>query len=169
MAVVTKTKIDTTVPSATADIGIRVCVTVDDSDVGVSPLSCAIYDQRFQQISSQLFSQLTECTAHNFRTCTTDADCTGFGTGVTCQAGSCIGPNPLCNFELVLSTLSAHSFDFVIAVDNKKPHKVKAAWDTVGLPSNPNATVASCVGPGILTVTQTKVFNDSGSLTFSSN
>ena len=30
-------------------------------------------------------------------------------------------------------------------------------------------SVASCVGPGILTVTQTKVFNNSGSLTFSSN
>jgi hypothetical protein len=29
--------------------------------------------------------------------------------------------------------------------------------------------VASCVGPGILTVTQTKVFNNSGALTFTSN
>jgi hypothetical protein len=82
-------------------------------------------------------------------------------------------PNPLCNLNLILSTLSAHSFDFVVAVDNKKPHVVVASWDVVGLPANNtgggNSSVASCVGPGILTVTQTKVFNNSGSLTFGSN
>jgi hypothetical protein len=67
-----------------------------------------------------------------------------------------------------LSTLSAHSFDFVASVDNKKPHVIAASWGVVGSAGNNTAgsNVASCVGPGILTVTQTKVFNNSGALTF---
>ena len=64
-----------------------------------------------------------------------------------------------------MSTLSAHSFDFVVPVDNKKSHVVQATWSLIGAgASNSNASVASCVGPGILTVTQEKVFNNSGGL-----
>jgi len=174
----TRTKIDASVPSASADVGIKVCVTVDGSGVGVLPSSCAVYDQRFQQISSDLFSQLAACTLTTATACTTNADCSALGTTYTCNnptglpgAGICVAPNPLCNFELILSTLSAHSFDFVVPVDNKKPHVVTASWSVIGLPANNsgNSSVASCVGPGILTVTQTKVFNNSGSLTFVGN
>jgi len=169
----TDTKISTTIPTSSADIGIQVCVTVDGS-ANVFPASCVTYDQRFQQISSQLFSQLTACTQATFGACTTTADCTG--TGVVCNnptglpgAGVCTGPNPLCNFDLILSTLSAHSFDFVVPVSNGKPHTIVAAWNVIGAGVKGSGSVASCVGPGILTVTQTKVFNNSGSLTFSSN
>src|SRR5258706_2598048 len=82
----TDTKISTTVPTASADVGIQVCVTVDGSGAGVLPKSCVVYDQRFQQISSQLFSQLTACTlAPTSTTCTTTADCSGLGTGFTCN------------------------------------------------------------------------------------
>ena len=169
----TDTKISTTIPSTSADVGIQVCVTVDGSGAGILPASCVIYDQRFQQISSQLFSQLTACTQATTSTvCTVDSDCAGLGTGFTCNnptggagAGLCVGPNPLCNFELILSTLSAHSFDFVVPVSNKKPHVVQASWSVIGAgPNNAGSTVASCVGPGILTVTQEKVFNNSGAL-----
>ncbi len=72
--------------------------------------------------------------------------------------------NPLCNFELILSTLSAHSFDFVIPVDNKKPHKVTAEWKVIGAGTKGDASTAYCVGPGMVTVTQMKVFNNSGAL-----
>src|SRR5438093_931393 len=48
----TDTKISTTIPSATADVGIEVCVTVDGSGAGVLPSSCVVYDERFQQLSS---------------------------------------------------------------------------------------------------------------------
>src|SRR5262249_4941284 len=58
----TQTKINTSIPTASADIGIQVCVTVDGSGTGVLPRSCVTYDQRFQQVSSQLFSQLSACT-----------------------------------------------------------------------------------------------------------
>src|SRR5258706_2979790 len=82
----TDTKINTTLSTTSADIGIQVCVTVDGSGAGVLPSSCVTYDQRFQQISSQLFSQLTACTlAPTSTTCTTTADCSGLGTGFTCN------------------------------------------------------------------------------------
>jgi len=169
----TDTKIDTSVSTASADIGIQVCVTVDGSS-SVFPASCVTYDQRFQQISSQLFSQLAACAlVTSTTTCTTNSDCSALGTSYTCNnptggtgTGICIVPNPLCNFDLILSTLSAHSFDFVVPVSNGKPHVIVASWKTIGAGVVGNSKVASCVGPGILTVTQTKVFNNSGSLTF---
>src|SRR5712692_7935816 len=131
---------------------------------------CVIYDQRFQQISSQLFSQLSQCQLVTSTACTTTADCP---TGDTCNnptggngTGVCTAPNPLCNFDLILSTLSAHSFDFVVPVGVGKPHVVTTSWSTVGAGTTGNSQVASCVGPGIVTVTQVKVFNNSGSLSF---
>lgn len=131
----TDTKISTSIPSASADVGIQVCVTVDGKGDAVLPASCVVYDERFQQISSQLFSQLSECAL-----------------------------NDLCNFDLILSTLSAHNYDFVVPVGQGK-HVVQATWSVIGAgASNGNASVASCVGPGILTVTQEKVFNNSGAL-----
>ena len=39
-----------------------------------------------------------------------------------------------------------------------------ATWKTTG--NGPANSVASCVGPGVLTVTQTKVFQQSGGLAF---
>lgn len=163
----TDTKISTSIPSASADVGIQVCVTVDGSGAGVMPASCVVYDQRFQQISSNLFSQLTECTAAPTATaCTADADCAGLGVGFTCDPTSlvCVGPNPLCDFDLILSTLSAHSFDFVVPVSKGKPHKIEATWSVIGAGTTGSSHVASCVGPGEVTVTQYKVFNNSGAL-----
>jgi hypothetical protein len=167
----TDTKIDTSVSTASADVGIQVCVKVDGSSAGILPAPCVIYDQRFQQISSDLFSQLSECQLVVVgSTCTTSADCP---TGDSCNnptggtlTGVCTAPNPLCNFDLILSTLSAHSFDFVVPVGIGKPHVVTTTWSTVGSGVVGNSKVASCVGPGIVTVTQVKLFNNSGSLSF---
>jgi hypothetical protein len=166
----TDTKISTSVSTASADIGIKVCVRVDGSSAGILPAPCVIYDERFQQISSQLFSQLSECQLVTSTVCTTTADCP---TGDTCNnptgaagAGTCTAPNPLCNFDLILSTLSAHSFDFVVPVGVGKPHVVTTSWSTVGAGVVGDSHIASCVGPGIVTVTQVKTFNNSGSLSF---
>jgi hypothetical protein len=196
----TRTRIDTIIPEASADVGIQVCVKVDGSGEGVLPKSCVVFDQRFQQVSSQLFSQIQEC---NTVVCTTTADCTAAGlegatcinptgltgggvcvvptetactttadceAGQTCLAGFCNQvagvANPLCDFELILSTLSAKSFDFVVEVGQGKPHVITMEWSVIGTPANNkgDSSVNACVGPGIVTVEQVKVFNNSGEL-----
>jgi hypothetical protein len=201
----TKAQINTTVPAASADIGIQFCVKVDGSGKGILPTDCVVYDQRFQQVSSQLFSQIAAC---NTVVCTTNADCaaadlvgatcinptglTGGGVCVVptttactptadCAVGQpCIVPpgattgtcnqvagaaNPKCDFESILGTLSAHSFDFVVPVRKGKPHNVTVEWSVIGAgASGTTAGTAFCVGPGIVTVEQMKVFNNSGAL-----
>lgn len=176
----TDTKIDAQVSSASEDVGIQVCVTVTP-DGSTTPVTgavlggdengCVVYDQRFQSISSDLFSQLSECqNVPTSTTCSTNADCTtALGTGYTCDttAGVCVGPNPNCNFEMILSTLSAHSYNFIVNVPGGN-YNINAAWSLIGVNSsvgNKGANVAACTGPGTLTVTQTKVFNNSGSVT----
>jgi hypothetical protein len=47
------------ITTATADVGIQVCVTMDSGTV-LAP-SCVIYDQRFQQLSTNLFNVVTSC------------------------------------------------------------------------------------------------------------
>ena len=194
----TETKISTTVPTATAEIGIQVCVTVDGSGTGVLPASCVIYDERFQQLSSQLFSQLSECTnvptgaacstnspacspgtcllgtsgfctANPATACSSNATCSAITAGDTCNfTGACVTQNNLCNITLILSTLAAHSFDFIVSMPGVGQHKVVATWSVVdATTNNSNSNVASCVGPGVLTVTQMKVFKNSGALSFS--
>jgi hypothetical protein len=203
----TRGKITTKIAGASADVGIQVCVKVDGSGEGVLPKSCVVYDQQFQQVSSQLFSQIAAC---NTEVCTTTTDCatagipdatcinptglTGGGvcvvpTDVTCTTNAdceigqtCLNPteradaglcnqvagvdNEFCNFELISSMLSAHSFDFVVPVGKGRPHTVTVEWSVIGLPasSTGNSTADACVGPGVVTVTQMKVFNNSGSL-----
>ena len=177
----TDTKIDTTVSSSSADVGVQVCVNVTNPDgtpaTGVQVLGgdengCVVYDQRFQSVSSGLFSTLAACqTTTTNLACTTDADCvTATGnTGAVCTNNLCEIPSSAtagCNFELILSTLSAHSYNFVVNAPGGN-YNINASWSLVGV--NPakndnNASVAACEGPGTLTVTQTKVFNNSGSI-----
>ncbi len=169
----TQTKISTTVTEAKADIGIKVCVSVDDGKTeGVKILpetsdGCVVYDQRFQQISSQLFSQLSECTAYDSGIpCGTGLPACAEGFTCSADPGTCIGPNPNCNFDLVLSTLSAHSFNFVVTLP-KGPHTIHAVWKLTGVnQTSGQSSVAACTGPGDITLTQVKVFNNSGSIDF---
>jgi hypothetical protein len=163
----TNTKINTTVSSSTADIGIEVCLTVDGTTDGILPKGgCVVYDQRFQQLSSGLFSQIASCAVINLPVqCMVDSDCAGFNDGATfsCVGGLCQGIPNACNLDLILSTLSAHSFNFVVSVPGGQ-HTVKAVWKLTGVNTSGNASVAACTGPGTLTVTQTKVFNNSGGI-----
>jgi len=179
----TDTKVSATTTSASAEIGVQVCVEIDGSGANVLPNdgngnACVVYDQRFQQLSATFFTQLTECVAVPCTTVAagaTDA-CTTAGEGVCVPTtpgapagspGTCSLPNPLCTLDLLLTTLSAHSFNFIAQVPNG-PHNVHADFSLVGVtPTNANSNVAACVGPGTLTVTQAKIFHNSGStLTF---
>ena len=167
----TSTKLSTTVNTATADIGVKVCVQVagghvlPNSTPNASDTSCLVYDQRFQRISNTLFTNVAICAAGNAGTiCTSDAACTG---GTICGPPDLIAGTRTCTcgFDLTLSTLSAHSFNFVAQVPgDNAPHHVKATWKLTGVNQTTGASsVAACVGPADVTVTQTKIFKNSGS------
>src|SRR2546426_2635640 len=166
----TNTKLSSTVNTATADIGIKVCVQVAGGHVLPNPTpnapdtSCLVYDQRFQQISNTLFANVTSCAVGNAgSTCTSDADCTG---GTICGPPDLTGTRTCtCGFDLTLSTLSAHSFNFIAQVPgDNRPHHVKATWKLTGVnQTTGSSSVAACVGPGDVTVTQTQIFNNSRS------
>jgi hypothetical protein len=135
----TNTKVSSTTQSATAQVGIQVCVKVDGSGakvVGGDANGCAIYDERFQQLSTNLFSVVTQCAST-----TTD----------------------LCNIDLIMSTLSAHSYNFIAQVPGGQ-HSVTATWSVVNANASSNASVGACLGPGNVTVTQYKVFQNSGAI-----
>jgi hypothetical protein len=95
-----------------------------------------MYDERFQQLSSTLFSAVTACAST-----TTE----------------------LCNIGLIMSTLSAHSYNFIAQVPGGQ-HTVTATWSVVNTNTVGNATIGACLGPGNVTVTQYKVFQNSGSI-----
>ena len=166
----TSTKLSATVTTATADIGVEVCVQVAGGHVlpnDTSPApdtSCIVYDQRFQQISNTLFANVATCAAGNAgAACTSDAQCTG---GTICGPPDLTGAQVCtCGFALTLSTLSAHSFNFIAQVPgDNTPHHVRATWKLTGVnQSTGSSNVAACVGPADVTVTQTKIFNNSGS------
>jgi len=164
----TKTKINTTIASSSADIGIKVCLTVDGSTDGILPAGgCVVYDQRFQQLSSGPFSEIASCAVTNTETaCTVDANCSALNTPDTtfsCVGGFCQGLRNNCNLDLVLSTLSAHSFNFVVTVPGGN-HTINATWSLTGVETSGSASVAACTGPGTLTVTQVKLFKNSGAI-----
>jgi len=166
----TSTKLTTTINNATADVGISVCVNVDQTvanpaGIPVSPSNCVVYDQRIQQISNTLFGNLATCVPPApAGICTTDADC---ASGSTCTGGLCQAPAPGCSFELLQTTLSAHSFDFVVPVSNGT-HNVVLTWGLIGTNST-NGSTDACVGPISLTVQQVKNFKNSQTISFTSN
>jgi hypothetical protein len=115
-----------------------------------------------------LFSNVALCAAGNAGTvCTSDANCTG---GTVCGPPDLTGTQTCtCGFDLTLSTLAAHSYNFIAQVPgDNKPHHVRATWKLTGVNQTlGSSNVAACVGPADVTVTQTKIFSNSGSaLTF---
>ena len=65
-----------------------------------------------------------------------------------------------CNIDLALATLSAHSYDFVVANPNMNGtnyHTVEVDF-SLSTPSSSGSNAAACVGPVSLTVEQVKAF-----------
>jgi hypothetical protein len=129
---------------------VKVTVTLDGKAVlpetgGLSPTSI-IYDQRFQQLSSNVFDAIASCQA-----------------------------NGTCSIDLVESTLAAHSFNFVATNVGGGTHHLVVSWrfectDTTGTTvacttAYTANTAGACAGPGTITVVQTKAFTQSGGIT----
>ena len=156
----TRTKVTADSSTATAVAGVRVRVLLDGKIVapgtpaGDQPTDglpgnladdgnpnndgWVAYNKRFQQLSTNIFGQL-------------DDDCDPVAEGV----------QP-CFIELILSTLSANSLDWVAGNVGGGVHTVKVEWSLQ--PTSPTANEAACVGPGVLTVTQVKTFSQSGGI-----
>jgi hypothetical protein len=141
----TRTKVDETTTSSTAFAGVRVRVLLDGkvvapgTPVGAVPSSTqgwVYYDKRWQQINQNFLSQIAACA---------------------------LDTTLNCNLELILSTLSAHSFDFVAPDIGGGVHTVKVEWRFDDSDSS-GGNAAACVGPAVLTVTQTKAFSQSGGI-----
>ena len=148
----TRTKSTATDPTVIAVSGVRVRVLLDGAVVapGVDTEGDGVadaddgwvyYDKRFQLLSTNIWNTITD--------------------------PACDNPETLdvvegCFIELILSTLGAHSLDFVAPSVGGGTHTVKVEWQLD--PSAANANEAACVGPSVLTVTQVKAFSQSGGI-----
>jgi hypothetical protein len=171
----TSTRLTTTINNATADVGIMVCLYVDPAldkqgnvlkaGLPVNPQNCVVYDQRIQQVSNTLFSNLLSC-APTATACTTTSDCASLGSNYSCVSGFC---QQNCGFDILQTTLSAHGFDYVVPVANGT-HNVVMTWGLIGQnQSTAGGTTAACVGPVTLTVQQVKNFSNSAPISFTTN
>jgi len=124
--------------SAQAAITFQVTVTPlgNQSPATVTPSAPVTYDDRFLQISTNLFDRIAGCTVDS-----------------------------PCFFDLNETTLSAHSFDFVITNLSAGDWGVTVTWTPTTTATAPNQA-AACVGPVVLTATQTKIFNQSTGIVF---
>jgi hypothetical protein len=141
----TNTEVTQSMTSSAQTAAVRVYVTLDGQPVApaTSGEPSIIYDQRFQQLSADFFSKIATCTAMSS-----------------------------CSIDLIMSTLAAHSFDFVAPNVGGGTHQLEVSW-VFECRNNSGAVVpcttmymansaGACAGPGTVTVTQTKAFSQSG-------
>jgi hypothetical protein len=124
--------------TAQASIAFQVTVTPlsNQASPTVTPSAPVTYDDRFVQITTNLFNQITECTV----------------------------ASP-CTFDFNETTLSAHSFDYVVTGLSSGNYGITVTWTPSTTAAAPNSA-AACVGPVMLTATQTHIFNQSTGIDF---
>jgi hypothetical protein len=121
----TNNKLSSSSTTSTQNVGLRVKVKVDGVTAAVLPELGSD-----GVIYDQRFMQVTA----------------SFLNGLTTCLNTC--------FQIVQSTLAAHSFNFYVSNLTVGTHTISVSWDLVG-GGNGEAT---CVGPGTLTVEQVKNF-----------
>ena len=139
-------------PVTTGDAGNGTDAGATCDDVGdpipagdVRKTSCVIYDQRFIQVSSSVFQNIAGCQT-TFSTTTVTGSVTVSTTIATC-------------FQLIESTLSAHSFNFYVQAPGGSYTVDVDAQLFVGKNNTANGSIAGCAGPGTITVQQVKNFS----------
>lgn len=143
----TNTEVTQDMESSAVSAAVKVSVTLDGNPVAPATTATPgiIYDQRFQQLSTNVFDQIATCSVMNN-----------------------------CSIDLVESTLAAHSFNFVAPNVGGGNHHLQVSWefdctDNTGANVPCTAvytanTAGACAGPGSVTVTQTKAFSQSGGI-----
>ena len=133
------------ITSAQAGVDFQVTVTPLSGQPAptVSPSGPVTYEDRFIQISSNLFSAIASL-------CLANPD----GSGG-------------CFLSFNESTLGAHSFNWVVSNLSSGTYGLTVQWTPSTLVSDGNyAQAATCVGPVNLTVTQSKIFTPSSGVAF---
>jgi len=102
----------------------------------VIPSAPVTYDDRFLQINTNLFSTLATCTD--------------------------LAP---CTFDVNQTTLSAHSYDYVVTGLSAGNYEVTVSWNTNTTATAPSSALA-CVGPVVITAQQVKIFQQSNGISF---
>lgn len=102
----------------------------------VVPSAPVTFDDRFLQISTNLFNLLSVCT-----------DLTP------------------CQLDVNETTLSAHSFDFVVTGLSSGNYGITVSWAPTTVATAPNSALA-CVGPVVITAQQVKIFQQSTGISF---
>ena len=149
----TNTMVTETMPESSRGAAVVVKVTLDGKPVlpATTATPGVIYEERFQQLSTNVFSHIQECSDDN--TATGDDE---------------------CNIDVALSTLSAHAFNFIAPNVGGGNHRLKVEWEfqcygndgeevpcTTTYTAN---TAGACAGPGTITVQQVKAFSQSGGI-----
>jgi len=129
--------------TASAQSGVQFQVTVTSlsgqGPATVTPSAAVTFDDRFIQISTNLFSLLSTCTS--------------------------LTPATTCFFDFNETTLSAHSFDWVVTNMSSGDYGITVTWTPYTNFTAPNNALA-CVGPVVLTAEQTKIFNQNTGISF---
>ena len=115
--------------------------------------SCVIYDQRFVQVSSSVFQNIAGCS-----TTFSGTTVSGTFTVTATTIATC--------FQLIESTLSAHSFNFYVQAPGGSYSFDVDAQLFVGNGNTLNGSIAGCAGPGTITVQQVKNFSFDTAISF---
>jgi len=106
----------------------------------VTPNIPVTYEDRYIQISTNLFQAIAAA-------CTT------------------LDPTNGCYFTFNETTLSAHSFDWVVSGLSSGNYGIEVDWSPYTSATAPN-TAQTCVGPVVFTAEQAKIFNQSTGISF---
>lgn len=106
----------------------------------VTPSLPVTYEDRYIQISTNLFQAIA-------------AACTA------------LDPTNGCYFTFNQTTLSAHSFDWVVSNLTSGNYGIEVDWTPYSAATAPS-TAQTCVGPVVFTAEQAKIFNQSTGISF---
>ncbi|PYX45275.1 MAG: hypothetical protein DMG79_19635 [Acidobacteria bacterium] len=130
--------------SSSSQAGVNFTVTVTplsgQSAPSVTPNIPVTYEDRYIQISTNLFQAIAAA-------CTT------------------LDPTNGCYFTFNETTLSAHSFDWVVSNLTSGNYGIEVDWTPYSTATAPS-TAQTCVGPVVFTAEQAKIFNQSNGISF---